>query len=68
MVKILKNNGVTPYHVCYEVDSIEKSIFELRMLHFMPTSKINFAPAISEYGKVVFLYHNDFGLIELFER
>jgi methylmalonyl-CoA/ethylmalonyl-CoA epimerase len=27
--------GITPYHICYEVDNIEQSIVELRNQSFM---------------------------------
>lgn len=69
IVKTLEKNGVIPYHICYEVIDIEKSIAELRNEKYVLVSKTHEAPAMAEFGngKVAFLYHKSVGLIELVE-
>ena len=37
--KILEKNGVTPYHCCYVVDSIDESVSELRKQKYVMISK-----------------------------
>lgn len=64
VVKILNNNGVTPYHCCYEVGNLESAIKELKKLRFMPIS--NPAEACAMDGqRIIFMYKDSFGLIEL---
>lgn len=64
---ILGKNGTTPYHTCYEVVELEKAIEDFRKMKFVPVTKP--VPAIAFDGrKIVFLYHNDAGLIELVEE
>lgn len=65
--RTLKASGVTPYHICYEVDNIEDSIKELKSLQFVLVSKP--VPACAIGGrKVCFLYSKNAGLIELVEK
>jgi len=64
--KLLQKNGVTPYHVCYEVDSLEDSVGELRKMRYVATSVPVLAVAIDN-RRVCFLYHKKIGLIELVE-
>lgn len=63
--KVLEKNGVTPYHLCYEVNgTLEEAIAELRKNRFMTIVK----PTISDnLGKrrVCFLFHKDVGIVEL---
>lgn len=65
--KTLEKNGVTPYHLCYEVDDINKAIADLRKLKYIPLIKPIEACAI-ESRKVCFLFNKQVGLIELVER
>lgn len=62
--KVLEKNGVSPYHICYEVDNLDEAILDLRRERFILVSKP--APAVAFKGSsVAFLYHKDVGLIEL---
>jgi methylmalonyl-CoA/ethylmalonyl-CoA epimerase len=67
IVKTLNKMGVTPYHICYEVDDIEQAIAELKkqyfMLLFKPVEAIAF-----ENRKICYLYHKHIGLIELLNK
>lgn len=65
MVRILQNNGVAPYHCCYEVENLESAIRELRAMRFMPTTSEVVAPAIGGGIRVIFMYNTNVGLIEL---
>ena len=69
VVKTLEKNGVTPYHICYEVEKIDEAIAELRKQKYVLVSLPNEAPAMASFGsgKVAFLFHKDAGLIELVE-
>lgn len=64
--KILEKNGVTPYHICYEVENINDTIKELRNHKFVLVSKPSVAPALDNH-LVAFLFHKETGLIELVE-
>lgn len=63
---VLKLNGATPYHICYEVNNLDNSIAELKKQKFMVVQKPEIAPAI-DCCKVAFLYQKDIGMIELVE-
>ena len=64
--KTLEKNGVTPYHCCYVVESLEEAVKQLRKEKFVLTSKPE--PAVAFCGsRVCFLYNRDVGLIELVE-
>ncbi|MCI1785955.1 MAG: VOC family protein [Bacteroidales bacterium] len=65
--KILKKNGVMPYHFCYEVDEINQAIADLKKLHFVLINMPVRALAI-ENKKICFLFNKDVGLIELLEE
>lgn len=62
----LKKLGNTPYHICYEVEDIEKALEELRNQGYTPASEIEPAPAI-EGRKVCFAFNRSIGIIELVE-
>lgn len=64
---ILKKNGSTPYHICYETDDITSTCQILKSEKFRMISEINPAPAIQN-ANVVFLYHPTIGIIELVEK
>lgn len=65
--RILATQGVTPYHICYEVEDIEQAMTLLRKQHkFVRVSKA--APACAmDNRRVAFLFRKDVGLIELVE-
>jgi methylmalonyl-CoA/ethylmalonyl-CoA epimerase len=64
--RTLKMSGVTPYHICYEVDNIESSIALLKKQKFLCVKKPHPAVAIDN-RKVSFLFKKNVGLIELLE-
>lgn len=61
-----KWGGPNPYHICYEVESIEDSIKELGK-SCVVIKKPEFAPAINN-RRVAFLYHRNLGLFEIVEK
>jgi len=65
--KILDKNGVTPYHICYEVIDFELSINNLTKNNFIKLSKPLNAVAFNN-RRIIFLYNTSFGLIELLEH
>jgi len=65
--KILEKNGVTPYHLCYNIScTIEDAIKELKTGRFMVIAKPTYSDNLR--GRVCFLFHKDVGIIELFEH
>lgn len=64
---ISMKNVATPYHICYEVNDIEKVIHILKGRNYILTSALN--PAIA-FGnrRVAFMLNRDSGLVELLER
>lgn len=66
VTKILRNNGVTPYHVCYEADDLARAVADLKARRFLVVAKPVPAAAMGNL-KVCFLYHKDVGLVELVE-
>lgn len=67
VVEILKKNGVTAYHVCYEVDDIDEAISKLRKLQYVQLFKPVEAIALNN-RKICYLYNNKTGLIEIIEK
>ena len=67
VTNILKKQGNSPYHICYETNDIDNKIKELSNNGFTIIAKLSEAPAINN-KKVVFLYKRDAGLIELIKR
>jgi len=64
---ILRKNGATLYHICYEVENIEKSVVELKTKHFVIVANPTQAVAFN-MRKVCFLYNSSIGLIEILEK
>lgn len=64
--KTLEKNGVTPYHCCYVVESIDEAVKLLRKEKYVLTSKPESAVAFCG-SRVCFLYNKNVGLIELVE-
>lgn len=62
--KILKRNGVSPYHICYEVSDIEKAYSELVEDGFVPLFRPVEAAAIND-RLICYLYKKEIGYIEL---
>ena len=63
---ILKKNGVSTYHICYDVDDIEQAVEDLYDEGFKPL----FMPVESiamNNRKICYLHHLYIGLIEIVE-
>jgi methylmalonyl-CoA/ethylmalonyl-CoA epimerase len=67
IVKTLEKSGVTPYHVCYEVDDIDETIEALYEDHFMPLFEPIESTAM-ENRKICYLYNLNVGLIEIVNK
>lgn len=64
---LIKKVGVGPYHICYEVDDIEKAGQELRENGYVSLDESN--PAVAIDGRcVAFFYNRYLGMIELVEK
>ena len=57
-------NGVTPYHVCYEVEDIEKACNDLVEGEYFQLSKPVLAPAFGN-RLICYLWGRETGYIEL---
>lgn len=65
--RIIEKNGVTPYHLCYDINcSLEEAVKEFKAEHFMVISKPTRSDNLK--GRVCFLFHKDVGVVELFEH
>lgn len=64
VVNTLKKSGVTPYHVCYEVDDIYSAIEELTDSDFLALFEPVTAIALGNRF-ICYLYSNSVGLVEL---
>jgi methylmalonyl-CoA/ethylmalonyl-CoA epimerase len=67
VTQILAKSGVSPYHICYEVDDIERAINDLKRKRFIPMSKPVKAIALNN-RLICFLYNVNVGLIEVLEK
>ena len=65
--ELRKKVGNSPYHICYEVESLEDAVAALAEKRFVVWDEPHEAPAISG-KKVVFLVNGQIGLIELVEK
>lgn len=66
VARTLATVGVTPYHMCYEVQDIEAAIAALREQRFLLVNGPVPACAM-ENRRIAFLYQKNNGLIELVE-
>lgn len=64
--KTLQKGSGTPYHICYEVDSLDEAEAELKAKKFIVFKKPSPAPAIG-MRRVEWFYGKNFGIIELVE-
>jgi methylmalonyl-CoA/ethylmalonyl-CoA epimerase len=64
---LLKKYSNTPYHVCYEVENLTSATEYLQDKGFLIFKEAQWARAISQTAKVVFLIHTRMGMIELVE-
>ena len=66
VARTLDTVGVSPYHMCYEVQDIEAAIADLRRQRFLLVNGPVPACAM-ENRRIAFLYQRNNGLIELVE-
>ena len=66
MYPLLKSYRNTPYHICYEVEDINKAIEELEEMNYQVIDPPQTAPCI-DGAPVAFLMHRSMGIIELVE-
>ena len=62
--ELLERNGPGAYHICYEVNDIQKEIERLKQNKFKVIEDVKEAPALGS-AMVAFLYNRHLGLIEL---
>ena len=67
VARTLASSGVTPYHLCYQVQDIENSIQSLRSQRFLLVTGPVPACAM-ENRRIAFLFKKDVGLVELVEQ
>ncbi|MEG1564166.1 MAG: VOC family protein [Bacteroides sp.] len=65
--KILKKNGVSPYHVCYEVENIHNAFENLIEDGFIPLFRPVEATAMDN-RLICYLYKKEIGFIELLNK
>lgn len=65
--KTLQKGSGTPYHICYEVDSLEAAETDLKAKRFMVFKKPSPAPAIG-MRRVEWFYSRNGGILELVEK
>ena len=65
--KILQKGNGTPYHICYEADSLEAIEAELKARRFIVFQKPSPAPAIGN-RRVEWFYSRNNGIIEVVEK
>lgn len=64
VVNTLSKNGVSAYHICYQVEDINQAIMQMKKERFIPLFKP--VPAIALNNKeICYLYNNNVGLIEI---
>lgn len=66
VARTLDTVGVSPYHMCYEVQDIEAAIADLRRQRFLLVNGPVPACAMED-RRIAFLYQKNNGLIELVE-
>ena len=66
VARTLATVGVTPYHMCYEVQDLEDAISQLRRERFLTVSGPVPACAMGN-RRIAFMFKKDNGLIELVE-
>lgn len=65
--RIIEKNGVTPYHICYDINcTIEEAVKELKSERFMVISNPSYSENLK--GRVCFFFHKEVGIIELLEH
>jgi len=65
--KILKKNGIHPYHCCYEVDDVERAFDQLCDAGFTPLFRPVEAVAFAD-RLICYFYKREVGFIEIVEK
>ena len=65
--KTLQKGNGAPYHICYEVESLDDAERELKAMRFIVFKKPSSAPAIG-MRRVEWFYSRNNGIIELVEK
>lgn len=66
VLRSLESSGVSPYHICYQVNDLDEAINGLRQQRFLLVSGPVPACAMGD-RRIAFLYQKHTGLIELVE-
>jgi methylmalonyl-CoA/ethylmalonyl-CoA epimerase len=67
LFRVLKKTGVAPYHVCYEVDDLDKELEKPEYERFVPLFAPVAAPAFNN-RKICYLWSRELGYIELVDK
>lgn len=67
IIKTLDKMGVTPYHICYEVEDIYLAVNDLKKKRFIPLFNPTEAIALGN-RKICYLFNQAVGLIELLNK
>lgn len=65
--KIIKKNGVSPYHICYEVPNVEKAYDELVKEGFTPLFRPVEAAAMDD-KQICYMYKKEIGYVEIVNK
>lgn len=57
-----------PYHICYEVEDIDKTVEDLRKMHYILINDKQATTEVLFHKNVVFLYNKAAGMVELIEK
>lgn len=63
--KIIKKNGVSVYHLCYETGDIDEAVKKFREQGYLPVGSRK--PSLIGGKDVIFMYHMNMVMIELVE-
>ena len=64
---ILKKNGCTPYHLCFEVENLEEAVKEAKSLGYFPLSQPVPGHGLND-ALMVFIYNKNVGLVQIMEK
>ena len=67
MLKMLAKRGVTPYHICYEVDDVDSEYEQLIQEDWTALFKPVAAPAFGN-RKICYFWNSEIGFIELVNK
>ena len=67
MLKMLKKKGVSPYHVCYEVDDVDVVFSELNEVGWLPMFAPVPAPAFDN-RLICYMFKQEIGFVEFVNK